>query len=223
MAASAPAPIKSQPTSRFMAMLSIPWVDKAIAVVAITPNVIELYRRYTTANLTVPRAILGIQVFILIITMVFRRTPVRVTPNPWFWLLAFVATYGVMTFTAFTPNGHPIVPTIVSNTIAVISAVVFIYARLSLGRSIGFVPANRGIVTRGAYKFVRHPIYTGAFIAMLALVLHSFSPLNLLLGASIVGLFMLKSIVEEYFLKRDDPAYAAYMQRVRWRWFPGIA
>jgi protein-S-isoprenylcysteine O-methyltransferase Ste14 len=223
MAASAPAPIKSEPTSRFMRMLSIPWVDKTIAIVAVIPHTIEFYHRYASATLTFPRAVLGIQFFILIITMVIRRTPVRVTPNPWFWLLAFVATYGVLTFTAFTPNGHPIVPLIVSDALAVVSAIVFIYARLSLGRSIGFVPANRGIVTRGAYKFVRHPIYTGAFLAMLALVLRSYSRLNLVLGATIVLLFMVKSIVEEYFLKRDDPAYAAYLQRVRWRWFPGIA
>ena len=206
-----------------MAMLSIPWVDKTIAIVAVTPNVIELYHRYTNASLTFPRAVLGIQVFILIITMVIRRTPVSVTPNPWFWLLAFVATYGVMAFTAFIPSGVPIVPVVVPNALAVISGVVFIYARLSLGRSIGFVPANRGIVTRGAYKFVRHPVYTGAFLAMLALVLRSYSRLNLLFAATIVVLFMVKSIVEEYFLKRDDPAYAAYVQRVRWRWIPGIA
>ena len=221
--ASAPTPIQRQPTSRFMRMLSIPWVDKTIAIVAVTPHTIEFYHRYTNATLTFPRAVLGIQFFILIITMVIRRTPVRVTPNPWFWLLAFVATYGVFTFTAFTPNGHPIVPLFVSDALAVVSAVVFIFARLSLGRSIGFVPANRGIVTRGAYRFVRHPIYTGAFFAMLALVLRSYSWLNLLLGATIVGLFMVKSIVEEYFLKRDDPTYAAYLQRVRWRWIPGVA
>jgi protein-S-isoprenylcysteine O-methyltransferase Ste14 len=219
----APTPVQAQSRSRFMAILSIPWVDKLIATVAVTPHAIELYYRYTSATLTFPRAVSGLHFFILIITMVFRRTPVSVTPNPWFWLLAFVVSYGGMTFTAFTPNGHPIVPVIVSNSVAVISAVVFIYARLSLGRSIGFVPANRGIVTRGAYKFVRHPIYTGAFLAMLALVLRSYSLLNLLLGAAIVVLFMVKSIVEEYFLKRDDPAYAAYLQRVRWRWIPGIA
>src|SRR5689334_15250791 len=103
MAASAPVPIKTQPKSRFMAMLSIPWVDKTIAIIAVIPNVIELYNRYTGHALTFPRAILGIQVLILIVTMVIRRTPVSVTPNPWFWLLAFVATYGIMSFTAFTP------------------------------------------------------------------------------------------------------------------------
>jgi len=36
-----------------------------------------------------------------------------------------------------------------------------------------------------------------------------------------IVLFMIKSVVEENFL-RADPEYAAYMQRVRWRWIPGI-
>src|SRR5215469_18163272 len=214
--------VRAASKSRFMEFLSTPWVDKTIAVIAVTPNCLELYHRYTDANLTFVRGVLGIQVIILVITMVIRRTPVRVTPNPWFWLLAFVATYGVFTFTAFTPNGHPIVPLIVSDALAVVSAVVFIFARLSLGRSIGFVPADRGIVTRGAYKFVRHPIYTGAFLAMLALALRSYSRLNVLLAATIIALFMIKSVIEEHFLK-DDPTYAVYLQRVRWRWFPGIA
>lgn len=214
--------IERRRASRLMKILYIPWVDKTIAVVAILPNVIELYHRYTSANLSFPRAVLGIQVLILIITMVTRRTPVRVTPNPWFWLLAFVATYGIFTFNAFAPNGVPLVPPVVTNVLAAVSAAVFIYARLSLGRSIGFVPANRGIVTTGAYWFVRHPIYTGVFIAMLSFVLRSYSPLNLVLVSVIIVLFMVKSVVEERFL-RDDPEYAAYLQRVRWRWIPGIA
>jgi len=65
-----------------MEFLTTPWVDKTIAVVAITPNVIEMYHRFTEANLSFVRAVAGIQTIILIITMVFRRTPVRVTPNP---------------------------------------------------------------------------------------------------------------------------------------------
>ena len=92
--------------SRFMDFLTTPWVDKTIAVIAVTPNTIELYHRYTDANLTFVRGVLGIQVIILVITMVLRRTPVRVTPNPWYWLLAFVATYGVITFYASLRPGR---------------------------------------------------------------------------------------------------------------------
>jgi len=208
--------------SRFIEALAIPWVDKTIAVIAVLPNAVELYHRYTGGNLTFPRAVLGVQSLVLIVTMVFRRTPTRVTPNPWFWVLAFVASYGILVFTGFAPNGVPLVPPVVPAILAVLSTAVLVYARLSLGRSIGFVPANRGIVSRGAYRFVRHPIYTGIFIAMLAFVLRSYSPLNLLTASTIVVLFMIKSVVEERFL-RADPEYAAYLQRVRHRWLPGIA
>lgn len=219
---SAQTPSELRHHSRFMEMLSSPWVDKTIVLVAVLPSIIELYYRYSSANLTFPRAVLGVQVLILIITMVIRRTPVQVTPNPWFWLLAFVATYGILAFTAFAPNGVPLVPLVIPNVLAITSAAVIIFARLSLGRSIGFVPANRGIITTGAYRFVRHPIYTGAFIAMLSFVLRSYTPLNLIMAATIVALFMIKSIVEERFLSAD-PEYAAYLRHARWRWIPGIA
>jgi protein-S-isoprenylcysteine O-methyltransferase Ste14 len=207
--------------SRFMEILTTPWVDKTIAVLAVTPNGLELYHRYTDAKLTFVRGVLGIQVIILIVTMVLRRAPVRVTPNPWYWLLAFVATYGVITFYAFAPGGALLVPTGVPGALAIISVSIAIYARLSLGFSIGYVPADRGIVTRGAYRLVRHPIYTAIFVGLLAYILRAYSPLNVLLGVILVGLFMLKSVVEEWFL-RDSPDYAAYLKRVHYRWIPGV-
>ena len=213
---------RTEHPSRFMEFLTTPWVDKTIAVMAITPTVIELYHRYTDVNLSFVRAVAGIQTIILVITMVFRRTPVRVTPNPWYWLLAFVATYGLLAFVAFAPRGPPIVPIIVPNVLVLMSVAIMIYARLTLGRSIGYVPADRGIVTGGPYKFVRHPIYSGAFVTLFAFILRAYSPLNLLLCVVLVGLFMLKSAVEEWFL-RDNPEYAAYIKQVRYRWIPGIA
>jgi len=216
------ATVQSAPPSRFMQLLTTPWVDKTIAIVAITPNVIELYHRYSDANLSFVRAVAGIQTVILVITMVFRRTPVRVTPNPWYWLLAFVATYGLIAFVAFSPRGMPIVPVIVPNVLVLISVAIMIYARLSLGRSIGYVPADRGIVTSGPYRFVRHPIYSGLFVTLFAFLLRAYLPLNLLLAAILVGLFMLKSVIEERFL-RDNPEYAAYMKQVPFRWIPGVA
>jgi protein-S-isoprenylcysteine O-methyltransferase Ste14 len=42
------------------------------------------------------------------------------------------------------------------------------------------------------------------------------------MAAALIALLMLRGVVEERFL-REDVGYAAYMQEVRWRWFPGIA
>jgi protein-S-isoprenylcysteine O-methyltransferase Ste14 len=96
-----------------------------------------------------------------------------------------------------------------------------LWGRCSLGRNIGFVPAQRDIVVRGAYRFVRHPIYTGYFIGLLADCLANWSTRNLLINGLSVFWFVIKSLVEESFLK-NDPGYAAYLRRVRWHWFPGV-
>jgi protein-S-isoprenylcysteine O-methyltransferase Ste14 len=214
--------VKRGRSARFMEILYIPWVDRLIAVLAITPNIIGLIQRSNSDNLIFLRAILSVPILIFIVTMVVRRPPLRVTPNPWFWLLAFVASYGMLAYYSFAPNGRPLVPQPVSASLAILSLLIMVFARLSLGRSIGFVPANRGIVTTGAYRYVRHPIYTGIFVGMAAFLLRNYTPLNVVLGLTLVILFMIKSVVEESFLK-DDTEYAAYLRKVRSRWFPGLA
>jgi len=53
-------------------------------------------------------------------------------------------------------------------------------------------------------------------------VLENFSWVNLVLSLIFLGLFVIKTLMEEDFLRRD-PAYARYMDQVRYRWIPGIA
>jgi len=204
-----------------MDLLAIPWVDKSIALVATIPFVIELYRRWVVGHVNFPRAVLGIQLLVIIVVMVLRTAPVRVTPNPWYWLLAFVTTYATLGFSAYADPGVTLIAPLVGNSLAIVSALIIVYSLLSLGRNIGFIPAQRRLVTRGAYRFVRHPIYTGTFISLLAFVLRAYSPLNLTIAVALIASLMLRGLVEEHFL-REDPAYAAYLAEVPWRWFPGI-
>jgi protein-S-isoprenylcysteine O-methyltransferase Ste14 len=206
----------------FMDLLVIPWVDKTISIVASVPFAVELYRRWVVGHVNFPRAVLGLQLLIIIVVMVLRTAPVRVTPNPWFWLLAFVTTYATLGFTAFAGQGVSLISPMVGNGLAIVSVIILVYALLSLGRNIGFIPAQRQVVTRGAYGLVRHPIYTGTFVSLLAFVLRSYSLLNVTMAAALIALLMIRGVIEERFL-REDAGYAAYLQEVRWRWFPGIA
>ena len=199
-----------------------PGVDRMIAIIAIVPFIYTTYVRFQQGVLNIPRGSAIIMSLMLIGTMVVRRAPKRVTPNPLFWILAFVATYGTLGPTLFSERGIELVPSIVSNLVAVLAMAIVIFARVSLGRNIGFVPAQRQLVTTGAYGLVRHPIYTGIFVAYAGLILRAYSPLNLAMVLVISALFLIKSIIEENFLK-SDPEYAEYMNRVRYRWFPGIA
>ncbi len=217
-----PVSVGREPRIRFAQLLTDPRVDRSIAIVACLPTAYVIYRRLQQGTLDIVRINLIIQSLLLIVTMVARRAPIRVTMNPWFWLLAFVATYWVP-FTALTAGtGRALLPRWGTLTLSWLGLVITFYARFSLGRNIGFVPAQRRIVTTGAYGLVRHPIYTGVFVNYLALVLQRFSGGNLLLVALGAFWFMVKSVVEERFLAAD-PEYAAYLGRVRWRWVPGLA
>jgi len=97
-----------------------------------------------------PRAVLGLQLLVIIVVMVLRTAPVRVTPNLWYWLLAFVTTYATLGFTAFAGQGKSLISPRVRNGLAIVSVIILGYALLSLGRNIGFIPAQRKVVTKGA-------------------------------------------------------------------------
>ena len=204
-----------------MRTLAKPAVDKTIAIVACLPFVYALYHRLAEGTLNIPRAAAALGQLITIATMVMRRAPERITPNPLWWLLAFVATYGSLFWATFAPSGRPIVSNTVTNTLSIVSIVVIVYARLSLGRNIGFVPAQRQLVHSGAYRFVRHPIYTGLFLAWISLTLRQFSQTNVLILIALYTLYFIKSLVEESFLRKDS-SYATYMSHVRYRYIPRI-
>jgi protein-S-isoprenylcysteine O-methyltransferase Ste14 len=70
-------------------------------------------------------------------------------------------------------------------------------------------------VERGAYVFVRHPIYSGLIIAAFGWGLAVASPLTLLYALVLFIFFDVKSRREELWLARKFPQYAGYQKRVR--------
>ena len=105
--------------------------------------------------------------------------------------------------------------------IAGLGLIFVVLGKLSLGRSFGLVPANRGVVSTGMYRWVRHPIYLGYLITHAGFVLANPTSWNipLLLVADVALMF--RAVCEEQTLARDD-AYREYMTRVQWRVIPGV-
>jgi protein-S-isoprenylcysteine O-methyltransferase Ste14 len=205
-----------------MRFLSQPSVDRTIAAIACVPLLYLAYYRYEHWHHGFPLIASALNVLILVVTMVIRRPPKRVTPNPWYWLLAFVATYWDLVVLSFLQQGRPLVRNWATDVIAMTGLLIVIWARLSLGRNIGFVPAQRELVHTGAYAYMRHPVYTGALLTTIAFLLRAYSLQNaVLMGLRILWFIPIKSLVEEDFL-RADPKYAAYMQRVQARWIPFV-
>jgi protein-S-isoprenylcysteine O-methyltransferase Ste14 len=207
-------------SSSLIRVLALPWLDRTIAAIACVPLAYGVYYRYMHFHHGLPLIASVLNTSILIITMMIRRPPKRVTPNPWYWLLAFVATYWLVFMVFFLQKGSPLVSNWITDSLAILGFLVMLWARVSLGRNIGFVPAQRELVSTGAYAYMRHPVYTGILLSYIALALRAFSPLNaVLIGLGVFWFIPIKSLVEEDFL-RHDPLYAAYMERVRARWIP---
>ena len=206
----------------FLHVLSLPWLDRTIAAVACVPLAYLAYYRYEHWHHGLPLITSALGTLILVATMIIRRPPKRVTPNPWYWLLAFVATYWQLLVLSFLQQGRPIAPNWITNSIAILGLLTVIWARLSLGRNIGFVPAQRELVSSGAYAYMRHPVYTGGLLTSIAFLLRAYSQQNaLLLGLGVFWFIPVKSMVEENFL-RADQQYAEYMRKVRVRWIPFV-
>jgi protein-S-isoprenylcysteine O-methyltransferase Ste14 len=93
------------------------------------------------------------------------------------------------------------------------------WARLHLGRlwSGGVTrKANHKVIDSGPYAIVRHPIYTGLFIAVIATAVERGTVLALLGAAVLIVATYFKARLEENFLERElgAAAYEDYRRRV---------
>lgn len=102
--------------------------------------------------------------------------------------------------------------------LSVLGVAFSVWGLVSLGRSFGIAPADRGLVTRGAYRVVRHPMYLGEMASYLALGLARVSLWNVLLLVLILGLFVVRIRWEEALIA----GYETYRSQVRWRLLPGV-
>lgn len=93
--------------------------------------------------------------------------------------------------------------------------------KVSLGRSFGVIPANRGIVCRGIYRLLRHPIYAGYLVAHGAFLLSHLDAWNVCVLVTSDAMLAVRAVYEERTLRRD-PQYVSYCARVRWRMVPGV-
>jgi protein-S-isoprenylcysteine O-methyltransferase Ste14 len=95
-------------------------------------------------------------------------------------------------------------------------------AKVFLGRSFGLLPAQRGVVTRGPYRLVRHPIYFGYLIGHIGFLLANYTWRNAAVLALLYAAQVIRIRREEAILAATDAGYRDYRQRVRWRLLPFV-
>lgn len=99
-----------------------------------------------------------------------------------------------------------------------IGALLILAGILSLGRNLAAVPHPKDdatLVEAGAYRLVRHPIYSGIILGAFGWALLRNGTLTLLYALILFLFFDVKSRREEKWLDRKFPQYRAYQQRVR--------
>lgn len=98
-------------------------------------------------------------------------------------------------------------------------------AGLALGRSLTATPLPRAqatLRTSGPYRFVRHPIYTGVVVIVVAMAIRSEHLAGIALGAATIAFFHVKAGWEERQLTARFDGYAAYAARTP-RFLPSLS
>jgi protein-S-isoprenylcysteine O-methyltransferase Ste14 len=135
------------------------------------------------------------------------------------WLLAFAGTFaGVL----FRPDGdHPAWGFWSGTALQLVGVSIAVAGLLTLGRSFGFAAADRGVVTRGPYAIVRHPMYAAYLFLQSGYLLQAISLRNaaVLLFGTLANAG--RALAEERLLT-SNREYLAYARTVRRRMAPGV-
>jgi protein-S-isoprenylcysteine O-methyltransferase Ste14 len=94
-------------------------------------------------------------------------------------------------------------------------------SRVYMGRSFGILPGNRGIVSKGPFRLVRHPIYAGWFLLTVGYLASYPSWMNCLITLATLPFMMWRIRLEEDLLDAD-PDYREYRRLVPFRLLPGV-
>ena len=153
---------------------------------------------------------------LLMVTMyVARRQATAICASPALWVLAFAGTCLPLAMRPTDSSGI----TAVGTAIQLVGITGIIASMLSLRRSFGIVPANRGVRTSGLYKLVRHPLYASELLVLLGIAVANPSAWNFGLFVCDCVLQLLRAAAEERFLG-EDPVYCEYRARVRYQLIP---
>jgi protein-S-isoprenylcysteine O-methyltransferase Ste14 len=141
-----------------------------------------------------------------------RAEPHRRSRDPLSLVACATAMLAVL---AFRPpaGSDATAPLLVGDALAVLSCAWLLASVLALGRCFGVLPEARGLVTSGAYRHVRHPVYLGELGACVGLAIASVSLVNALVLAVFVAAQTVRMQLEERALTRAFPEYAAYAAR----------
>ena len=134
-------------------------------------------------------------------------------------IVAYAYPYAQVAYLRWVP-GEPAWPA-GGLLLVTLAASLSLASLLSLGRRFGVYPALRGLVTRGAYRLVRHPMYLAYVIADIGYNLQEWNFGTALLVMTGWASLFYRIQAEERILSQNA-GWSAYVASVRYRLLRGI-
>lgn len=156
---------------------------------------------------------------LLLILLIIRTRHVAIDRNFFHQMIAVVAFFSGLAF--YGPKTTNETLLWAAKVVVSVALILGILTQLNLGRSFGILIAMRQIKTGYLYGIIRHPMYFTDILFKIGMVLKMPSWGNFAVFMLGVACYAYRAILEERFLSKN-PEYCEYMQKVRYRFFPGI-
>jgi protein-S-isoprenylcysteine O-methyltransferase Ste14 len=106
----------------------------------------------------------------------------------------------------------------IGQNFSIVGLLLALWSMLVLGGRFGVAPADRGLVTAGPYRLVRHPMYLGELLSVLGALIGNVSLPNGLVVALLAASLAWRILAEERILA----GYGEYKSATAWRLLPGV-
>jgi len=151
--------------------------------------------------------------------ILIRRQHQAIDANLFHQAIALVAFFSGIAFVQVTPPGQALLR--LSQVITIIAILLGTASLINLGRSFGILVSIRKVKTNGLYSVIRHPMYATDILWRVGIVLKNPCLVNFVTFLLSGACYVYRAILEERYLSRW-PEYREYMQKVRYRFLPGI-
>jgi protein-S-isoprenylcysteine O-methyltransferase Ste14 len=205
-------------SERFASGVVSDLVARAIVIVLFSLMSANLFSDYLQTGHVTGLMLLVSEALVVVLTIIRRRTS-----------LVDRSAAGVIA-TAVSLAGPPLVraygdshlvPDAATAIVSAAGVMIVIVGKMALGRSFGIAPANRGVVVRGPYLLVRHPIYSGYLLTHAAFLVAHPTPWNAAVFLVADTALVVRALIEERMLG-TDVKYQSYCRRVGWHLVPGV-
>ena len=132
------------------------------------------------------------------------------SPLPLLLVIAVIIVLGV------TGNMFSASPFVIVAQVAAVG--LNIWARISFQSGtfrVTAAPGGATMITRGPYRFIRHPMYSAALVFIWAGVASHLSVLTLAIGIAVTAVCIARVIVEERLLRAQYPEYLDYSRSTK--------